>query len=324
MWRGGLIFVISITFFSLAVIAQPVPSEEENIPYLVTFGKNAKTSWGDDDFIHIFFFLIPENYKHPFFIGVYDPYTGGAIDEINGVFDTQTNFSFYGGFSCWSEKDAQTEHPRGKYKSGKLLASKIFGFEPKYDKQWYYFGPFNPAEGEYVQKFGGYVFKMISEGISGDDGNLYKYFLTSDANKNIPIEGANAFAYAYTFRLWDNPNQVSHIYPYIDDKTTSVIQSNFDWDDDGYIRFVSVAQKGRLEKVSGDDNWASSEFKISEEEKNTSLDIQIIKRKDPSVINNNVEIYVKNQYGELKAFYTIPIGGVPTYRYKIKVSKKEQ
>jgi len=322
--RQSIIFMILVSFYASLLNAQPVPSEEENIPYLVTFGNKAKTSWGDCNFKQIFFFLIPENYKKPFFIGIYDPYTGGAIDEANGDFDTQTSFSFYGGVSCWSAKDAQTEHPGGNYKSGKLLETKIFGNEPKYDMQWFYFGPFNPVEGEYVKKFGGYVFKMIAEGISGNDGNLYKYFLTSESNTNKPIEGANAFAYYYTFRLWDDPNQVSHIYPYIDDRTTSVIQSNFDWDDDGFIRFVSVAQKGKLEKVSGDDNWASSEFKISEEEKNTSLDIQIIKRKNPPVINNNVVIFVKNQYGELKAFYTIPIGGVPTYKYKIKVSKKEQ
>jgi len=35
---------------------QPVPGKDENIPFLVTFGKDGKTSWGDADFYQIFFF----------------------------------------------------------------------------------------------------------------------------------------------------------------------------------------------------------------------------------------------------------------------------
>ncbi|MCD4711267.1 MAG: hypothetical protein K8R52_10495, partial [Bacteroidales bacterium] len=34
---------------------QPVPNVEENIPYLMTFGEDAETSWGDDDFTQAFF-----------------------------------------------------------------------------------------------------------------------------------------------------------------------------------------------------------------------------------------------------------------------------
>ena len=124
--------------------------------------------------------------------------------------------------------------------------------------------------------------------------------------------------------MWDDPNQISHIYPYIDDRTISVKESNFDWDNDGFIRIVSVARKGQIEQVSNQDNWIESEFKIIPEEKNTSLDIQMIKFKDHPVKNNNVVIYVRNQYGELLPFYTIPIGGVPKYKYSIGINKVEQ
>jgi len=137
------------------------------------------------------------------------------------------------------------------------------------------------------------------------------------------VEGANAFAYEYSFRMWDDPNQVSHIYPYIDDKTISIKESNFDWDDDGILRIVSVARKGQIVKTSGNDNWANEETKIRDEEKNTSLDIQMIKNKANPVKNNNVVIFVTNQYGELLPFFTIPIGGVPKYNAKISVRQKE-
>ncbi len=317
--------IIFLLFFSLSINAfcQPAPAEDENIPNLMTFGNKAETSWGDAYFTEIFFFLIPEKFKQPVYIRVFDPDCGGEGDELNGVWDTQTKFTVYGGKKCWSDEAAQSGVPEGNFRSGNLLATKTFGEDPKYDQKWYTFGPFNPTEGEYVQKFAGNILKIIVEGISGNDGNVYRFYLSTDASVNKPIEGANAFAYSYTFRMWDDPNQVSHIYPYIDDKTISVKLGNFDWDNDGFIRIVSVARKGQIEKVSGDNNWVYSEFKIFPEEKNTSLDIQMIKFKGKPVINNNVVINVRNQYGVSLPFYTIPIGGVPKYKYSIGAKQDE-
>ena len=164
MLNRGLLILLFI-FSGVLSYSQPVPADDENIPYLVTFSKDALPGWGDDDFIQIFFFVIPENYKQPFYISVFDPDIGGTIDESDGPFNSETEFSFYGGLKCWSDKAAQSEHPSGNFKSGKLLASKVFGVNPRYDNNWYKFGPFNPVEGELVTKFGGYVFKMIIHGI---------------------------------------------------------------------------------------------------------------------------------------------------------------
>jgi len=69
---------------------QPVPGKDENIPFLVTFGKDGKTSWGDDDFSQIFFFTIPKDYNRPIYIRVFDPDCGGENDEIQGEFNTRT------------------------------------------------------------------------------------------------------------------------------------------------------------------------------------------------------------------------------------------
>jgi len=301
--------------------AQPVPAGDENIPYLMTFGPKAGTSWGDDDFSQTFFFLVPKSFTQPVYIKVFDPDIGEAIDELDGIFDTKMIYSVYGGKECYSHKDAMETQPTGNYKSGNMLASKTFGEQPLYDQQWYTFGPFNPSEGEFVPKFDGYIFKIICDGVSGDDGNLYRYFLSTDPEENKAVEGANAFAYEYSFRMWDDPKEVSHIYPFVDDRAISVKLSNFDWDSDGFIRTVSVARKGQLSKVSSEDNWVEDEFKIFDDEKNTSLDIQFIKRSNPPVKNNNVVVSVRNQYGELLPFYVIPIGGVPKYKYGVKAEK---
>lgn len=305
--------------------SQPVPGDDENIPFLMTFGPKAEKSWGDDDFSQTFFFLIPEAYKDPVFIKVFDADVGGAVDELNGTFDTQMTYSVYGGKDAYNHADARETDPIGNYKSGNLLATKSFGVNPRYDNNWYVFGPFNPTEGEYVKDFGGYVFKVICDGVAGNDGNMYRYFLSTSSTVNKSIEGAYAFAYEYSFRMHDDPKEISHIYPYVDNRTITIKQMNFDWDKDGFIRAVSVARKGQMCAVSNEDEWVSSELKIFNEEKNTSFDFQFIKRANPPVKNNNVVVNVRNQYNELLRFNTVPIGGVPKYKFgKLNVEKIKQ
>ena len=314
------------TFALLAMIwpvqwtwSQSAPAEEENIPHLVTFGAQSDRSWGDDDFCQIFFLQVPMSQTGPIYLRVFDPDTGGELDEGKGDFNTKVRFSVYGGAGCYSHPDAQGVDPVGNYKSGNLLASKSFGESNRYDNSWYTFGPFNPVEGEYVEKFDGRVFKVIAQGESGDDGNLYRYFLSTDSKANREVEGGNIFTFEYTFRLSNNQNNVSQIYPYIDDRTISVKVSNFDWDNDGYIRIVSVAKNGVLCPISGENNWVAKEFKTNEEESNTSMEIQFIKNRNLHVRNNNVVLKVENQYGEMLPFYVIPIGGIPVYRPKIQM-----
>lgn len=315
-WRWIICLLI---LYSAQAVSQPVPAEEENIPHLVTFGGQADRSWGDDDFCQIFFFRIPVTQIEPVYIRVFDPDTGGELDEGKGEFNTKVRFSVYGGKGCYSDEDAQAVDPKGNYKSGNMLASKSFGQSNRYDNNWYTFGPFNPSEGEYIEKFDGLVFKIISQGESGDDGNLFNYFLSTQAKQNREVEGGNLFTYEYTFRLSNNQNNVSQIYPYIDDRTISIKISNFDWDDDGFIRIVSVAKNGELCPVSGEDNWVHKEFEIIEEERNTSVEVQFIKNRNQRINNNNVVLTVQNQYGDMLPFFVIPIGGIPVYNPKIRM-----
>lgn len=312
---------IIVTLFTLLcahrlIHAQSVPAVEENIPFLVTFGNASETAWGDDDFTQTFFFIIPQTWKKPFFIRVFDPDISNTHDEINGQPDSETRFTVLGGKEAYTHPDASYADPIGNYKSGTTLAEKVFDSHPKYDNKWYTFGPFNPVEGEYIAEFKGHVFKIVAEGIKGNDGNLYKYFLSSDPNENKIVEGANAFTFEYSFRMWDDPGKVSHIYPFINEKVVSIKIHTFDFDNDGVARIVSVSKKAEEVTVSGDNSWASSVHQITEKEKNTSLNIQLIKLK--KVLNNNVVFYITNQYGELLPFYTSPIGGIPKYPYTIK------
>ncbi|MEX1003682.1 MAG: hypothetical protein WDZ35_16300 [Crocinitomicaceae bacterium] len=304
--------------FASSIFSQSVPAVEENIPYLVTFGSEGSKSWGDDDFSQVFFFSIPETHSKAVYIRVFDPGTGGQIDEKKGVFNTKTKFSVYGGKGCVSEKDARNSNPVGNYKSGNLLASKTFADE--YDMKWYTFGPFNPTSGEFSNRFGGYIFKIICEGKQGDDGNLYKYFLSTSATENKEIEGGNAFTFEYTFRMHDSPDEVSHVYPYIDNKVVSLKQGNFDWDNDGDLKIITNTRYAVHLETSGDNNWNRSEHKVLSKEKESTFDVQFHKSKDKPVKDNNVSFYITNQYGETLPFFTIPIGGIPKPKPSIKLT----
>ncbi|MCF8346313.1 MAG: hypothetical protein K9G38_03805 [Bacteroidales bacterium] len=300
-----------------ASYSQPVPSLEENIPFLMTFGNEAEISWGDDDFSQTFFFLIPADFKRQVFIRVFDPDIGGKNDEIAGDWNTQSTFEVFGGAGCHSEDDARETSPIGNYKSGILLGRKVFGEEPRYDNDWYTFGPFNPEEGEYSEQFDGHLFKVICEGITGDDGNMYRYYISTNANENKPIEGANAYAYEYSFRMHNDPNEVSHIYPYVTEGTITVKIYNFDWDNDGDILVVSRERQGQRLTVSGEENWEWDEIKVIKEEEKSSYDFEFAKSKNPVVRNNNVVVNVRNQFDETMPFYTSPIGGIPKYKYSV-------
>jgi len=321
--RGLILMLIFLAQGNL--FAQTVPGPDENIPYLITFGnKGHVTSWGDDDFSQTFFFTIPKDYKEPFYIRVYDPEVGGKTDELNNFWDTRMVYTIFGGKGCYTDPDAKGLTPTGRYKSGTVLATKVFAMDNKLDEKWYSFGPFNPADGEYYPKFLSNVFKIICDGLSGDDGNLYRYAISKRSDTNIPIEGANAFTYEYTFRMWNknDTSYVSHIYPYIDSGCVYIKQKKFDWDNDGDFVVVSVVRKGQVMPLSGEDAWVEDRMAVLPEEIGKSLDFRFYKKRGDLVRNNNVVMSVENQYGENLQFFSSPIGGVPIYRPRIKVNKK--
>lgn len=312
-----LLILTLLWCFSQETLAQAVPSEFENIEFLVTFGKEGSSAWGDDDYVQTFFFVIPKTFTEPVYIRVYDPETGGKHDEANGSFDSKTKFSIYAGHGAHSHPDARKINPTGNYKSGQLVSSKTFGNEGKYDQQWYTFGPLNPLEGEESDEVGGYIFKIIAEGISGNDGNLYKYFLSVNPNENKVVEGSNAFTYEYSFRLPESQKVITHLYPFLDDKVVSFTQYNFDFDKEGDVLIYSIAKNRHKGMASGNLDWAKSIHMITEEEKNTTIDIQIVKYKNS---RNDMVLYLNNQYDEAIAFFSTPIGGPPKFKYKVDVN----
>ncbi len=124
MIKPGLT-IIFLLYSVFASFSQSAPAVDENIPYLMTFGGNSSTAWGDDDFCQIFFCVIPTSQKEPVYIRVFDPDTGGNLDEVKGEFNSVINFSVYGGKGCWSDTSAQSIHPKEKFQKWLFIINKI-------------------------------------------------------------------------------------------------------------------------------------------------------------------------------------------------------
>ena len=304
-----MFLMLVICMFGQQARSQQIPSPDENFPNLVTFGNKADKAWGDDDFCQILFFVVPKTQTGSVYIRVFDADCGGQVDENRDGFNTKTKFTIHGA-GCYStnEKEEENKGPIGNYKAGNILYSKTIGKDTAYDNKWYSFGPINPIEGDLRSDLGGYVFKVIIQGVEGDDGNLYKFFLSTKNDKNQKVEGGNVFTYENSVRL-NTTKSVSHLYPYVDMNTTATIQKNFDLDNDAYVKIISMSNPGTKMVSSGDGGWKESSFPITEKDKNSSLDIQIIKTGNSP--NNNIVFSITNQYGKSMRFYAVPMGSVP-------------
>ncbi len=281
-----LLTVMCVMIFTAQ--GQPIPSESSNIDFLMTFGNDADAACGDDDFSQVIFVGIPRSRKAAFYIRVYDPGTGGRLDEVNDHFNTKTRYTVYGGFGTFTDPDAKSRDPKGFFNSGIQLATKTFGQGKRYDLNWYTFGPFNPSEGEYVDAYGVKIFKIIAEGIFGDDGNAYKYFISERSDKNIPVQQSWAFAYELTIRLMRQENTVVNLYPYIDDNCTGLLQANYNFGVDGQITAISEVKAHHRMAKSTNGSWAMSKHRIDDAEKNKMMHIEISTEAD---IANNITYY---------------------------------
>lgn len=298
---------------------QRVPSLAENIEYLVTFSKGTSSTWGDDDNTQVYFVSISKASSSPFYIRVFDADIGGMYDAANGGFDSKCRMSVYGGQGVYSKKVARNVDPVKGYKSGLMLTEEVIGASSKYDNKWLTLGPFNPKEGEFDSDLDSYVFKFIVEGTSGNDGNLYYFYLSSMADENREVPGANAFTYEMTFRVPNDGNRIPHLYPFIDSEVISVKINNFDFDNGGGLRVTSVKKNAHEVKKSGDGNWAQSVHQVVDAERKTSYDIHVL---DAAKFSNDMTIYVTNQYDESLPFFAKPINGIPKYSYKPGITRK--
>jgi len=171
----------------------------EQIDNLATFGNMSGFSCIDNDFSQTVFIAVPASYSGNIYFRVFDPDCGGVLDMPAGHWETNTIFEIYGGEGCISDQDARTTDATGNYKSGTMLTHGLFAKENQVDETWVSFGPFHASQGEKISEYPGYAFfKMIVEGRTGDDINVYSLFISSNEFENTAVDHARFFDFERT------------------------------------------------------------------------------------------------------------------------------
>jgi len=194
-----------------SAIARTVPGEFSKSPYFYVFGPDGDILLGAEDSELVLFIDVPRHdpgdpliHVNDVLISIYDPDTGGMKDygrKNPRDWDTITRFSVYG---------------------RELLDSKEFA-EYGHDMSYFNFGPYSRDMGKDMGDF--YRFKLVVEGIEGNDANLFRV-------KILPDE-AESFSESLTFRLARNKGDKMYFYPQVPAGTDYIVVENYDLDKEG-------------------------------------------------------------------------------------------
>jgi len=259
--------ITAIVFCSFVLVGQglcyQVPGDQSNVRYLYVFGKDGQKTYGAMKTAPLAVFVrVPNTYKGNIQIGINDPDIGGAIDEKDGQWDTTTKFSILGGKKAYTSLLEQDEthilidkesdaNPADPYQ-GDLLVEKTFGEDAQYDKNLYSFDPIDASKGEEVNGYR--YFKIVIEGVSGNDNNLFSLDISPDT--------LEAFSFAPRIRLAENRGAKMAFYPDIPSDSNKIYEYNYDLDPTGgNIDLISASRVFRI-KGSSTGMWESTEIKV--------------------------------------------------------------
>jgi len=247
--------------FLLLVLAFNVYSQENSS--LISYGPQASTREGDDDFRQIIYFQIPQSLRDTLYLRLFDADCGGENDSKYTEWDTPMSYKFCGGSGAFSQPEIKT--PQNIYNSafsGTLLTEKTFTQDPFADNHWINLAAFHPASGELLN--GSYYFKLVVEGVSGDDGNVYDVFVSTQPKRNAAPKGTSIFNYTPTIRLPET-GIFAEMRCLVPRKLSSLHIYNFDISG-GKMGLETAFRSNVAVKSSGQDTWADTTLALEEKE----------------------------------------------------------
>ncbi len=258
---SGRCFKIALTFviFLWLVSSQAIGAEPA---YLITYGNDAGTVEGDDDFFQVVFIRVPEHMSDPVYVRIFDPDCGGEVDaRYHREFNTRTGFKIFGGKGAYSVPGIQNPTPdKMVLYAGVPLFDEEFGENPLLDNKWYTFARIKPEDGEKVGQFR--FFKVVIEGKDGDDGNSFLITVSSDEHSNTALEEVEIFTFAPTIRL-PRPGVFSEMRFFVPEDVREIVVNNFDLS--GAIIGVDTAFRSNLKvSSSGQNEWKKGVVHLKE------------------------------------------------------------
>ena len=271
------IFLI-IFFISLTIVSP------QNIVNFVTYGANSNPKEGDNDFIQVFFIEIDNPSIDSISVEIFDADCFGNHDQQFGKkFNSEFKYSLYGGSKCYSAESIKTDSPTSTdlYK-GSLIKSLYVSNQEEYNNKWKKFANVAKTDGELID--GKYYLKIIVEGISGNDANVYNIRATSKDNKKVRI-----FNYAPTVHLLSKMSPIQLRFNTADNSKLKI--TNYDADNANLI-WKSPYSEGQHLTSSGDGEWKSNKIKIESYEMNEICAIQF---GPGGKKNNDAVFFIQNE-----------------------------
>ena len=194
---------------------------------LITYGLDAPIKEGDDDYRQIVYFRIPDSVNDTLFFRLFDADCGGENDSYyGGEWDTRMSYRLYGGVNAFSLPKVKS--PAEIYRTadeGSLIAEKTVGQDDFLDNRWFNLCAFSPTAGELIGN--NYYFKIVIDGIAGNDGNVYDLFISNHPKRNIAPKKLFTFNYVPTIRL-PGTGIFAEMRLFVPQETRSLHVHNFD------------------------------------------------------------------------------------------------
>jgi PKD repeat protein len=251
-----------ILLFALLGISPALANEPA---YLITYGSEAKTVEGDNDFLQIIFIRIPEDSASDrAYIRIFDADCGGRLDDkYSGKWDTRTRFRVFGGKGAWSTPKLKIPFPdKADLSAGKLLAEAEFGEDPFRDYQWHTFAHLRAEDGEKVGAFR--YFRIVVEGRGGNDGNTYLIALSDDSQRNVSPKGAETFNFTPTVRL-KKRDAFAELRFFVPKDDQEILVHNFDLPR-SEIGVDTAFRENLPVEPAGQDEWKKTAVSLNENE----------------------------------------------------------
>ena len=249
-----------LSFLATGLLFLPVLLFAQANVLMVTYGPAAPTYEGDDDFKQIIFLQIPASVTDSLYLRIFDMDCGNDHDmALGGNWDTQNRFTLYGGAGTYSSTTAQSPFPNPQdLDAGVLIKNEIIGENALRNNEWHTFARFLPGAGE---KIGGqYYFKLVVQGVNGNDANVFDVRLSQSDNLNQMPNDARIFTYAPTIRL-RKEDPFASVKFFIPENLPKVVVYNFDLAG-AAVSFETALRSNLLMTSSGQGEWVKNQVAL--------------------------------------------------------------
>ncbi|MDM8547973.1 PKD domain-containing protein [Candidatus Venteria ishoeyi] len=285
---------IKYSLLLFCLLLSPAVFALNTVP-LVTFGNEAASYEGDDKFTQLIFLKVPAAIQQPLYVRIFDPDCGGAWDESAGPWNTRTRFSLFGGEGAYSDTSLHQHNPTSEsLNRGSLLVTKEFGVDKFTDKHWYTLAEIQPQSGEKIGDF--YYFKLLVQGLKGNDGNLFDVMLSTRNKQNHLPEQAKIFTFSPTASIPKKPfsrkmGYFAEFRFFVPAQTSSLEIHNFDLEH-AQIEFETPYLSDFPLTPSGQGEWQKNSLVLAPEHSGQMAAVII---KTPPSLHNNLALYVNDQ-----------------------------